>query len=148
MDEGTEVDLFAFKLTELQSRIASIDPSQRLSNIAKKNRLLNYFDSCCDGRYSGSVTVLKLDKSLTFSDAVNSLRSTQENSKRHFLPIEPVVALTNGPNLKLRTTVCAHCHRKGHTREFCFIWLDTPDGTKWAAKNPAKAYESAKRRAN
>ncbi|KAF5183159.1 hypothetical protein FRX31_027254, partial [Thalictrum thalictroides] len=34
---------------------------------------------------------------------------------------------------------CAHCKRKGHLRESCFLWLDTPDGSKWAAKNPEKA---------
>ena len=34
---------------------------------------------------------------------------------------------------------CAHCKRRGHIRESCFLWLETPDGSKWAAKNPQKA---------
>ena len=39
---------------------------------------------------------------------------------------------------------CAHCKRKGHLRESCFLWLDTPDGSKWAAKNPEKAAKTRK----
>ncbi|VDB89757.1 Bgt-20575, partial [Blumeria graminis f. sp. tritici] len=34
---------------------------------------------------------------------------------------------------------CAYCKRSGRIREACFKWLNTPDGSKWAAKNPEKA---------
>ncbi|KAI0991883.1 hypothetical protein K3495_g16304, partial [Podosphaera aphanis] len=41
---------------------------------------------------------------------------------------------------------CAHCNRSGHIREACFHWIETPDGTKWAAKNPEKAAKVRKLR--
>ncbi|KAI1000516.1 hypothetical protein K3495_g7680 [Podosphaera aphanis] len=66
IDEDTDVDLVAYKLTELQSQIASLDLDQRPSQTAKKNRLLTHFDECCDGKYNGTVTVLRLDNLLSF----------------------------------------------------------------------------------
>ena len=33
----------------------------------------------------------------------------------------------------------AHCKRRGHLCEKCFHWVDTPDGSKWVAKNPIEA---------
>ncbi|KHJ33598.1 hypothetical protein EV44_g3249 [Erysiphe necator] len=38
-----------------------------------------------------------------------------------------------------KTKSCAYCKKRGHLRERCFLWLETPDGTKWAAKNPYEA---------
>ncbi|KAI1004739.1 hypothetical protein K3495_g3472 [Podosphaera aphanis] len=73
IDEDTDVDLVAYKLTELQSRIASLDPDQRPSQTAKKNRLLTHSDECCNGKYSGTVIVLRLDSLLSFEAAVNAL---------------------------------------------------------------------------
>jgi gag-polypeptide of LTR copia-type len=33
---------------------------------------------------------------------------------------------------------CWHCGSQSHIRTACPAWLSTPEGTKWAAKNPAK----------
>ncbi|KAI0993753.1 hypothetical protein K3495_g14431 [Podosphaera aphanis] len=106
---------------------------QRPSQTAKKNRLLTHFDECCDRKYSGTVTVLRLDSFLSFEAAVNALRSTQ-------------VGLAQEKINDHRSITCAHSKRKGHVRESCFSWIDTPDGTKWAAKNPQKAAKVIKKR--
>ena len=83
-------------------------------------------------------TVISLkDPSISFQAAVTSIRSSQEVYRELHPP--SLVALTLGnsssPN-KLK--VCAFCNKKNHVRENCFLWLDTPDGSKWAAKNPDK----------
>ncbi|RKF61714.1 hypothetical protein OnM2_039083 [Erysiphe neolycopersici] len=59
--------------------ISSVDSTQRPSDQIMKNRLLNFFDTCSDGCYSGSVTVLRNDLLMTFIDCVGSLRKTQKN---------------------------------------------------------------------
>ncbi|KAI1003733.1 hypothetical protein K3495_g4471 [Podosphaera aphanis] len=109
-----------------------------------KNRILDHFDGYQSGHYSGAVTELRNYRKITFSAAVKSLRATQSNYRRAHP--EPVIAFAKqyknvpGPSLHPATTkICAHCKRKGHIRETCFVSLETPDGTKWAAKNPEKA---------
>ncbi|KHJ32642.1 hypothetical protein EV44_g3665 [Erysiphe necator] len=144
MDEETDVDIFAHGLTKIQSNIALVDPGQRPSGTIRKNRLLNHFNQIKDGRYSGCVSSLRLNAQLSFEDCVNSLRSTQGNIKRFEVKIEPSIMLARGPDSP-RLKVCAHC-KKGHIRESCFIWIDTPDGSKWAAKNPGKASNVLKRK--
>lgn len=145
MDEDTDIDIFAHGLTEIQSKIALADPSQRPSSMMKKNRLLNHFDQIKDGRYSGCVSVLRLNTLLSFEDCVNALRSTQGSIKRFEIKTEPTILLTKGDGSP-QAKVCAHCKRKGHIRESCFVWIDTPEGSKWATKNPGKASKVFKRK--
>ena len=38
---------------------------------------------------------------------------------------------------------CWHCGSQSHIRTACPTWLNTPEGTKWAAKNPAKHHRPA-----
>jgi hypothetical protein len=38
---------------------------------------------------------------------------------------------------------CWHCGSQGYIRTACPTWLNTPEGTKWAAKNPAKHHPKA-----
>ncbi|KAI0998594.1 hypothetical protein K3495_g9602 [Podosphaera aphanis] len=138
-NEGTEVDEYSYELTKLQTKIASLDATQRPSDLAKKNRLLSHFDSYRDGHHSGAVTVLRLDRSISFEKAVETIRSTQTSYLR--------TETTNfAGNVTADERTCAYCHshRKKHTRETCSLWLETPDGTKWAAKNPAKVAKAQK----
>ncbi|KAI1001558.1 hypothetical protein K3495_g6644 [Podosphaera aphanis] len=143
MDEGTDVDVFAEELIKRQTKITSVDKSQRPSDLIMKNRILDHFDGYRDGHYSGTATMLRNDPNVTFFDAVNSLRASQVNYKRNHP--DQVIAFAQGdrkadaPLSTNKVKTCAHCKRKGHIRESCFIWLDTPDGSKWAAKNPEKA---------
>ena len=77
MPDGTSVDQFSEELTKRQRRIAAADPSFFPSDTHMRDYLLDYFDFCSNGQFSGSVTSLRRDKSCTFSQAVNSLRSTE-----------------------------------------------------------------------
>lgn len=152
MPDGTSVDQFSEELTKRQRRIAAADPSFFPSDTHMWDYLLDHFDYCSNGQFSGSVTSLRRDKSCTFSQAVNSLRSTEATIKSRqsgpsaaFLSTpaklqsipDPISSSSSySPN---KDKTCAHCHRKGHTRDTCFLWISTPDGTKWAAKHPEKA---------
>ncbi|KAI0992156.1 hypothetical protein K3495_g16030, partial [Podosphaera aphanis] len=92
-----------------------------------------------------SETILNEARILTqLQSAVTSIRATQVVYRE--LHLAPVVALVNNiknnsssPNSSVRNKKCAHCIRQGHLREECFLWIDTPDGSKWASKNPEKA---------
>ncbi|KAI0998364.1 hypothetical protein K3495_g9830 [Podosphaera aphanis] len=132
MDEGTDVDKLANKLTERQSRIAALDNSQRTSDSIKKNRLLGHFDKHYNGYY------------------FNHLRTTQSGYKQS----HPVlfVALSKGDESKKPSSSkkksCSYCKRRSHTRNSCFLCLDTPDGSNWAAKNPEKAAKNRLRKKN
>ncbi|RKF58857.1 hypothetical protein OnM2_064043 [Erysiphe neolycopersici] len=90
MEKGTDVDIFAEELIKKQVKIASEDISMRPSDSIMKNRLLDHFDSYPSGHYSGAVTVLRNDASVSFNVVVNSLRSNQMNYKRAHP--EPVIA--------------------------------------------------------
>jgi hypothetical protein len=37
---------------------------------------------------------------------------------------------------------CWHCGSQNHIRTACPTWLNTPEGTKWAAKNPSKHHRA------
>ncbi|KAI1005435.1 hypothetical protein K3495_g2784 [Podosphaera aphanis] len=144
MNDGVDVDKFAEELIQRQTKIASIDSTQRPSDSIMKSRLLNHFDRTNDGYFCGTITVLRNDPSISFSGAVNSLRATQQNydSRR----LNPITSLMNDEDMGLVTKssdhkgkLCNFCNRTNHTRETCFAWLDTPDGSKWASRNPEKA---------
>ncbi|KAI0994247.1 hypothetical protein K3495_g13935 [Podosphaera aphanis] len=136
-NEGTEVDEYYYELTKLQTKTVSLDPTQRPSDLAKKNRLLSHFDSYRDGHYIGAIAVLRLDQSISFEKAVETIRSTQTSYLR--------TETTNfAGNVTADERTCAYCHSKKHIRETCFLWLETPDGTKWVAKNLVKAAKAQK----
>ena len=134
IDEGTDVYVFAGELIKRQTKISSVDKSQRPSDGIMKSRILDYFDGYRDGHYSGTATILKNDPKITFLDAVNSLRLNQINYKRSHP--DQVIALAqedrkvNAPSPPSKIKTCAHCRRKGHIRESCFVWIDTPDSSK------------------
>lgn len=95
------------------------------------------------GFYMLTVITLK-DPAITFQSAVASIRASQATFRE--LHPAPMIALVNEKrennsrsNASLKKKTCTHCGRLGHLREECFIWLDTPDGSKWASKNPEKA---------
>ncbi|KAF5177713.1 hypothetical protein FRX31_032700 [Thalictrum thalictroides] len=139
MDEETDIDEIVFELNRRQSAIASLDPSQRPSDSAKKNRLLGHFDNYSSGYYSGAVTVLRLDETVQFDAAVTSLRASQDSYKQTHLSNHINLAQESKSGQPPKKKKCAYCHRSNHIRETCFLWIDTPDGSKWAAKNPEKA---------
>ncbi|VDB93601.1 Bgt-20577 [Blumeria graminis f. sp. tritici] len=37
------------------------------------------------------------------------------------------------------TKICSFYVRNNHIRDRCFKWIDTAEGSRWAAKNPQKA---------
>ncbi|RKF65294.1 hypothetical protein OnM2_010023, partial [Erysiphe neolycopersici] len=141
MDEGTDIDKFAQELIKLQSRISSVDKSHRPSDMIMKSRLLNHFDNYKDGYFSGAVTVLRNDQSMSFFQTIDSLRTTQTSYKRqhpnHMISLVTSKECQEPSNSNKKN--CAHCKKSGHIREACFLCIETPDGTKWAVKNPEMA---------
>ncbi|KHJ31258.1 putative powdery mildew-specific hypothetical protein [Erysiphe necator] len=136
MSEGTDVDEYANNLTQLQSQIASLDPSKRPSSLTKKNRLLKHFEGEGNGFYGGTVSFLKLNHTINFAETVNMLRENQRNYKKQNQVA--VVNLAKPGNItpqKIKRN-CAYCGRTNHIRDSCFEWLETAEGTMWAAKNP------------
>ncbi|KAI1003371.1 hypothetical protein K3495_g4836 [Podosphaera aphanis] len=95
-----------------------------------KKRALSHFIKCCGGFYMSTVIPLK-DPAITLHSAIGSIRASQ-SVYRELHPAS-FAALTTTEKVR------AFCKGKKHVRENCFLWLDTPDGSKWAAKNPEKA---------
>ena len=94
-------------------------------------------------------TVISLrEPTISLQSAVSSIRTSQAVYRD--LHPTPVVALggkfstisDNSSDVKR----CAHCKRRGHLCESCFHRIDTPDGSKQAAKNPNKATKVMKLR--
>lgn len=132
-------------------RIASVDPSLQPRDDITKG-YLDFFDTCCGGYFAGSVTTLRNNTDCSFAGAVQSLRLTQANYVGHKpLPSVSLVSSNRGPgappadnslNISVnphKGKTCGHCGWINHVCETCFLWLKTPDGSKWAAKNPEKA---------
>ncbi|KAI0997008.1 Retrovirus-related Pol polyprotein from transposon TNT 1-94 [Podosphaera aphanis] len=140
MSEEADVDEYANELTQRQSQIASLDPSKRPSDTTKKSRLLRYFESTSNGYYGGVVACLKLNSSTTFSQSVNILREAQSglNRQHEAATVAHVKDSDRGEPYRPKRT-CAFCRGTNHVRESCFDWIETPDGTRWASKNPSKA---------
>lgn len=65
------------ELIERQTKINSIDKSQRPSELIMTNQVLHHLESHSDSHChcSGAATVLRNDQKITFSDFVNSLRA-------------------------------------------------------------------------
>lgn len=144
MSEGTDVDEYANGLTRLQSQIASLDASKRPSSLTKKNRLLKHFETEANGFYGGTVSFLKLNHTVNFAETVNVMRESQRNYlKQNEMAIANLAKVgNNSPDENKKS--CAYCGRKNHIRDSCFEWLDTVEGSKWAAKNPSKASKAMK----
>lgn len=149
VEDDVEIDDFVQKLTEIRGRISLIDTNSIPSDSSMKKRVLTHFIKCCGGFYMSTVIPLK-DSAITFQSAVTSLRASQSVYKE--LHSTSIVALaghgnsSNPSSYPKNPKSCAHCKRRGHLRENCFIWLDTPDGSKWAAKNPEKAAKTKRLR--
>ena len=144
MTEEADVDEYANELTQRQSQIASLDPAKRPSDTTKKSRLLRHFESTSNGYYGGVVAYLKLNPTITFSQSVNTLREAQSglNRRHEAATVAHVKQIErDGPHRSRRT--CAYCNGTNHVRESCFDWIETPDGTKWASKNPSKAAKTS-----
>ncbi|KAI0995828.1 hypothetical protein K3495_g12351 [Podosphaera aphanis] len=114
-EDDIEVDESVQKLSEIRAKICLID-----RNLAPSDTRPDHHLTVCRGIDSG------------ISSRYRDLHPT------------PVVALVDmGNNYSSAKSAevkrCAHCKRRGHLRESCFLWLDTADGSKWAAKNPEKA---------
>lgn len=142
VEDDVEVDEFVQKLSEIRSKISLLNSQSTPSDTSMKKRILGHFIKCCGGFYMSTAISLR-DPSITLQAAIASIRASQTVYQE--LHQAPVVAIAqnvsnNRPNGKGKT--CAHCKRNGHLRESCFLWLETPDGTKWAAKNPEKAAKS------
>ncbi|KAI1005464.1 hypothetical protein K3495_g2750 [Podosphaera aphanis] len=82
---------------------------------------------------------------LLFQSAIASIRASQ-TVYRDLHPTPMIAFLNNekggnpsSPPAASKKKTCAYCKRRGHLRESCFLWMDTPDGSKWASKNPEKA---------
>lgn len=79
IDEDVDVDELANELTRRQTQIASINPSRMPPDSSKRSRLLKHFEKIGNGVYGGSVSYLKTNPSVTFLQAVNLIRDSQEN---------------------------------------------------------------------
>ncbi|KAI0999297.1 hypothetical protein K3495_g8899 [Podosphaera aphanis] len=112
MEDGSDVDKIAEQLIIQKTKISSIDIAQGPTENLMKSRLLGHFDKCCNGQASYD--------NRYYSDVVSYVNESTDFSS-------------------WKGKTCAFCKHLNHTRETCFAWLDTPDGTKWAAKNPPKA---------
>lgn len=137
MDEDTSVDDLANELTRRQGYIAALDSSRRPHDTSKKSLLLQHFEKIGNGFFSGSVSYLRTTDSVSFLDTVNTLRDSQLSYKKQN-EIARINLLKNNEFIPAGKC-CAFCGRKGHTREVCFKWIETPEGSKWASKNPEKA---------
>ena len=144
VEDEIEVDDFVQQLTTIRGKISILDSAQKPSESSMKKRILSHFQSCCNGFYLSIVIPLK-DPAITFPSAVNSIRSSQITYRE--LHPSPMIALAGNQREEENSTsqnqkvprICAYCNQKNHVRERCFLWIETPDGTKWAAKNPQKA---------
>jgi hypothetical protein len=109
-------------------------------------------------RYENTVLMLRSRDYVTFEEAVLQLKQAEER----IATLDEAVALMNaalvahgtsnpfGENSKKDAgkprgkptggdRECWHCGSQDHIRTSCSDWLETPEGTKWAAKNPSKA---------
>lgn len=139
VEEEIDVDDFVQKLSEIKAKIALIDRNSAPSESSMKKRIVGHFIKCCGGFYMSTVISLR-DMNISFQSTIASIRASQEVYRE--LHQAPVVALIqepkNNPSTAKKVKSCAYCKRRGHLRESCFLWIDTPDGSKWAAKNPEK----------
>ena len=142
VEDDVDVDEFVQKLSNLRSKISIIDSKSEPTDSNVKKRVLSHFIKCCNGFYMSLVVPLR-DSTVTLQSAVSSIRSSQEVYRQLHAP--SVVALASNmdnfkkPGSKTTGKVCAYCKGTKHVRESCFLWLDTPEGSKWASKNPEKA---------
>lgn len=137
MDEDTDIDDLANELTKRQGNIAVLDPSRRPHDTSKKSLLLQHFEKIGNGFFGGSISYLRTTDSVSFLDTVNTLRDSQLSYKKQnqIAKVNLLKNIDSNPTERC----CAFCGRKNHTREVCFSWVETPEGSKWAAKNPEKA---------
>ncbi|RKF55767.1 hypothetical protein OnM2_n087049 [Erysiphe neolycopersici] len=94
MDEGTDIDKNLHRPTDT----------------IMKSRLLNYFDNYKDGYFSGAVTVLRNDQSMSFFQTIDSPRTTQTSYRRqHPNYMDSLVTSKEGQELSNPTKKrCAH----------------------------------------
>lgn len=72
------------------------------------------------------------------------MRESQRNYLKHNETAVANLAKAENSLPEKGKRTCAYCGRKNHIRDTCFEWLDTHEGSKWAAKNPAKASKALK----
>ncbi|KAI0995141.1 hypothetical protein K3495_g13040 [Podosphaera aphanis] len=145
-EDDIEVDESVQKLSEIRAKICLIDRNLAPSDTSMKKRILSHFIKCCGGFYMSTVISLR-DPTITLQSAVASIRASQAVYRDlHPTPVVALVDMGNNYSSAKSAEVkrCAHCERRGHLRESCFLWLDTADGSKWASKNPEKAAKARK----
>ena len=148
VEDDVDVDEFFQQLTNVRNRTSTLDASRRPPDSSMKKRILAHFQKCCDGFFISIIIPLK-DPDVSLTKTLNTIRSSQETYRE--LQPHPVIVMAKIDKSSTNTygspsspsslginesRSCAHCHKENHVRERCFLWLDTPDGTKWAAKNP------------
>ena len=149
VEDDIDIDDFVQKLSEIRGKISLINRELTPSDKCMKKRILSHFIKCCGGFFMSTVISLK-DPTVTLQSAITSIRDSQAVYRE--LHPTPYIAFLNSNKTEKSSHEpsyagpkrCAHCNRKGHVRESCFVWLETPDGTKWAAKNPKKAAKTLK----
>lgn len=136
LEPGADIDECATELTKVQSKIASLDPERRPSDLSKRNCLLDHFETEAGGFHNGTVSFIKLNTHVTFLKTVNLLRDSQKNYRKYNEKADAHMAKSESGTPK---KACSFCGRSNHLREMCFKWIDTAEASKWAAKNPQKA---------
>ncbi|KHJ31401.1 hypothetical protein EV44_g3499 [Erysiphe necator] len=142
VEDDIEVDDFVQKLAEIRGRINLIDERSAPAESSMNKRILGHFIKCYGGFYMSTVASLR-DSNVSFQSVVSSIRAS--HSIHEELHPTSVVALATKVRKSSSTPspanvkTCVHCGRRGHLPEGCFLWLDTPDGSRWEAKNPKAA---------
>lgn len=138
LEDDVDIDDFVQKLSEIRGKITLIDKNSTPPESSVKKRLLSHFIKCCSSFYMSTVVSLR-DPSITFESAISSIRESQSVYRELNPPSIIALAsedkyksykspITSDKNGKKKT--CAHCRRRGHIRESCFLWLETADGSR------------------
>jgi hypothetical protein len=154
---GQKVEKVASDLTTMQTDIRMINPSEAPTESAKLIRLTEMLLKS-NFRYENTVLMLRSRDYVTFEEAVLQLKQAEEriatsDEAAALMNVALVAHGTSNPfgeNSKKDAgkprgkptggdRECWHYGSQDHIRTSCSNWLETPEGTKWAAKNPSKA---------
>ena len=144
VDDDVDVDDFVQQLSDIRSKINIIDNKFMPTESSMKTRIISHFMTCCSGFFMSLVVPMR-DQTVSFNSVVSSIRASQSVYRQ--LHPSPTIALVNQSRERDSTLnlahkdkkKCAYCSKTNHVRDNCFLWLDTPEGSRWAAKNPEKA---------
>lgn len=118
-EQNISVDDLVQQLSEIWDKIFLINNNETPSESSMKNQILSHFFKCCGSFYMSTVITLK-DPNVPFLSAVASLHESQA-VYQDLYPSGLVNMIDSSPkSASNRVKYCAHCKRRGHTRETLF----------------------------